>query len=353
MQAPFYTQQQLRFFCTDLTRAYLRAGFEIVDEPHIDFELFGFRATYVRRYVFQKPSLISDGILTTFVHVVGIPFGCHSDKMVILSTPKDVQNAPIIETVKLRVHFDKEGQCRVICGDTNSKPTTASRQASGKSAMFEAPAGGQEAESRGHQSNQQPPMMTTTAKTTPEHLWPNLDDHYRMDRLQYDLARYLSRIIEIISPGLIELPLEMKLEILKKLNIDSIMRMAQVNNEFKAIIFEHGETLWRHLCYRDFDIKSINRFVHRSWMELYRDSYILHQLEICRKERALPGLPERPALPPAPNRLQIEWFPAVLELPYYPIHEDHEDPIEVDEHLHLALQLAPLRRADSLDSLHQ
>lgn len=334
MQASFFTRPQLGFFCTDLVRAYLRAGFEIVDEPYIDYALCGFRATYVRRYVYHKPGPINDGMLTTFIHVVGIPFGSHSDRMVILSTPRETDNQPIIDTVKLRVHFDADGQCRVIHGDMTAKEqakkSTASDRASREGSSHD-----------NQQSNQQ----------ASHGLWPDFEAH-GTNRLQYDLAKYVSRIIEIISPGLIELPIEMKLEILKKLNIDSIMKMSQVNNEFNAIIFEHGETLWRHLCYRDFGIKSINRFVHRSWMELYRDSYILHQIEICRKERALPGLPERPALPAAPNMLQIEWFPAVLELPFYPIHGDAADPV-VDNHLQLALQMAPLRRADSLDGLHQ
>lgn len=79
-------------------------------------------------------------------------------------------------------------------------------------------------------------------------------------------------------------------------------------------------------------------------MELYKELYMINQIELCRKERALPGLPDRPALPPAPYRLQIEWLPEAIE-PFYELHELHMHPI--DERLLPALQLPALRRAES------
>lgn len=304
--------QQLRVFANDLLRAFLKAGFEVVEEPYVDYALHGFRATYIRRYLFQKHSPFSDGILTTFIHVVGLPFGQQSQKMVILSTPRNIKSEPISETLKLRVHFDENGLPYVVHNDhqhQHQQQSTAKLDSNcnyanvNKNTTFDSYLN----ESLNlNQSYQQQKIS-----------FPGLDCN-TIGQFAHDLSNYVSHIIEIISPGLIQLPIEMKLEILKKLSVDSIIKMSQVNNEFKSLIFNHGESLWRHLCYRDFKIKIINRSIHKSWMELYRDSYIVHQVEVCRKERALPGLPERPALPPAPYMLQIEWLPHVLALPLYP-----------------------------------
>lgn len=319
--------QQLKVFANDLLQAFLKAGFEVVEEPNIDYALHGFRATYIRRYLFQKHSPFSDGILTSLIHVVGLPFGRQSQKMVILSTPRNIKNEPISETLKLRIHFDDHGIPCVVHNDQHQQQSTAS--SSYNFAYLN--------ETFRNQSNQQLNILSSTS-FSPSGLDCNINEQFA-----HDLRNYVANIIEIISPGLIQLPIEMKLEILKKLSVDSIIKMSQVNNEFRWLIFQNGESLWRHLCYRDFKIKVINRLVHRSWMELYRDSYIVHQVEICRKERALPGLPERPALPPAPHRLQIEWLPDVLAIPLYP---------PLDEQANqLALELMPLRRADSLDSI--
>lgn len=314
----FYTQQQLKVFAEDLYEAFARHGYEVVEEPYIDYALCGFRAVYIRRYLLQKPTQLYDGILTTLIHVVGLPFGSHGQKMVILSAPRNIENEQIAETLKLRIHFDEYGLSHVINSDQQQSPNSKNVFNATIGKLSQASAHPSDDESNSNSSNQ----------------------------FAKDLASYVTHITEAISPGLIELPTEMKLEILKKLSIDSIMRMSQVNNEFRVLIFQHGESLWRHLCMRDFDIKFINRGVHRSWMELYRDTYIIHQDEICRKERALPGLPIRPALPPVPYRLQIEWFaPRVLELPFYPL------PEAGNERMHIALEWLPLRRADSLDSI--
>lgn len=308
--------RQLHVFANDLLQAFLKAGFEVVEEPYIDYALHGFRATYIRRYLFQKHSPFSDGILTTFIHVVGLPFGRQSQKMVILSTPRNIKNEPISETLKLRVHFDDNGLPYVVQNDHHHhhyqqqpQQSTAKLDSNcnyanvNKNTTFDSYLN---EPFNLNQSNQQQKISTSGL------------DCNTIEQFAHDLSNYVSHIIEIISPGLIQLPIEMKLEILKKLSVDSIIKMSQVNNEFKSLIFNHGESLWRHLCYRDFKIKVINRSVHKSWMELYRDSYIVHQVEVCRKERALPGLPERPALPPAPYMLQIEWLPHVLALPLYP-----------------------------------
>lgn len=319
----------------------MKSGFEIVEQPYIDYALYGFRATYIRRYLLHKPTPYYDGILTTLIHVVGLPFGCQSQKMVILSAPRDVNNQPVSDTLKLRIHFDNDGSSPcVVHGEQQSykQGSTNEQESACGSCQKDSFVGNYIDDSSEKQSNQQQSSQQKSydCKTTEEEFFK-------------DLKEYISHIIEAISPGLIELPIEMKLEILKKLSVDSIMRMSQVNHEFRSIIFQHGESLWRHLCFRDFNINHINRNIYRSWIELYRDSYISHQIEICRKERALPGLPERPALPPAPFRLQIEWLPEVLELPFYPLHDVAAEPENVQ--FPLALELFPLRRAHSLDSI--
>ena len=370
MNDSYFTTNLFKVFAEDLTGAFLKAGFEIVEQPYIDYGFGGFRSTYIRRYILHQPTTLYDGILTTIIHVVGLPFGHRNQKILVLSAPRKLNNEPVCESMKLRIHTNDDGLPQVIYTDHDQQSrqtpathgtkstevgsrvkanptrngTTDGADSGGNSFMVEQmsetfiSSSSSSSKNNSNQSNRQ--------QITRQIL---IDGHKRNQMTEFakDLAKYVAHIIEAISPGLIQLPIEMKLEILKKLSVHSIIRMSQVNNEFRWLIFERGESLWRHLCNRDFGIKFINRLVHKSWMELYRDTYLVHQIEICRKERALPGLPERPALPPVPYRLQIEWQPEVLELPFYPINQ-----LAVpDNPLQLALEFHPLRRASSLDSL--
>lgn len=337
MNNPFYTQHQLRVFNEEILKTFVSYGFEVLDEPYIDYTLFGFRATYIRRYMLHKPTPYYDGILTTLIHVVGLPFGRRGQKMVILSAPRNLKNEPISETLKLRIHFNADGSYQVVHGDQQNSQLNSSSSSTVKlngdrnrddklsstppAPSFSPPHGELMTQAlQRNKSNQQ--LNSTLLSPSASYYLSNLSPEQQICN---ELTNYVKHIIETISPGLIELPTEMKLEILKKLNVDSIIKMSQVNNEFRVLIFKFGESLWRHLCYRDFRIKSINRMVHKSWLELYRDSYIMQQIEICRKERALPGLPERPALPAAPYRLQIEWLPEVMALPFpLPVHHHQE-----------------------------
>jgi len=334
MDPLFYTKQQLRVFSQDLLQAFVSSGFEIVEEPHIDYALFGFRATYMRRYLVQQPTLCDDIVHNTIIHVVGLPFGRQGKKMFVLSAPRDIKNQPIAETLKIRLQFDDDGSACAVFGEKNRQHPSSHNT--------------NEWEYNNDRFDVDPSEHALQAQLNLRLLGNTSGRYNSGTQLANQLNNYVKQLIEIISPGLILLPTEMKLEILKKLDVDSIIRMAQVNNEFRSIIFRHGETLWRHLCLRDFNIRNINRLMHRSWMELYRDSFILQQIEICRKERALPGPPERPALPPVPYRLQIEWLPEVLELPFYHIRNVAE---QENNRLQLALELFPLRRADDLDQI--
>lgn len=355
MDSLFYSRHQLRVFVEDLPRAFVETGFEIAEEPYIDYGLSGFRATYIRRYLLHQPASSNDGILTTIVHMVGIPFGHNGQKMVVLSAPRNLKNEPVADTLKLRLHFDENGAPVVV----NNEPQVDR----GKQQPAE-----QEQPSGSSNSNSATNEMACIKTRLEEHFIrnqheylssimlrnnqfdgrnQNFSDNLSSHQFLKDLRAYASHIVEVISPGLIELPIDMKLEILKQLSVESIIKMSQVNNEFRVLIFKHGESLWRHLCIRDFNLRIINRLVHKSWMELYRDMYFLHQVEICRKERALPGLPERLALPPVPYQVQIEPLPEVLELPFFPIYEELPVPVNPV----LALEFHPLRRGDSLDSL--
>lgn len=364
----FYSRHQLKVFAVDLPKAFVEAGFEVVEEPYIDYVLCGFRATYIRRYLLHKPTSLYDGMLTTIIHTAGIPFGYNGQKMVILSAPRNVKNEPVSETLKLRVHILEDGSPQVVHNESKNKST---RQQDKQDKQDKQNRQQQSDELPQRSANQDTAIVSEMAcsKTRLEERlirnqheymsaiiqrrkpFDNRDEDYTnsISDIQFleDLSDYVSHIIEVISPGLIELPIDMKLEILKQLSVESIVKMSQVNNEFRLLIFKHGESLWRHLCLRDFNIRFINRLVHRSWMELYRDTYLIHQNDICRKERALPGLPERLALPPVPYRLQIEWLPEVLELPFYPMREV----LALPDNPLLALEFHPLHRINSLDSL--
>lgn len=329
MNDSFYIFQQWKVFAGNLHYTFLKSGFEVVEAPYVDQSLYGFRATYIRRYLLHYPINLYDGILTTIIHVMGIPFGQHSQKMVILTTPRNLNNEPISNTLKLRLQFDDKG----------------------KPSLF------QTDQAQMNQQSNEVNLTTISENPFAKHVDQSNQDSISSQWMKWNsdiseqfakiLIDYVAHLIEIISPGLIELPTEMKVEILKKLSLSSIIKMSQVNNEFRTIIFHEGESLWKHLCFRDFNIKIINRLIHKSWMELYRDTYLMHQVEVCRKERALPGLPERPALPPAPLRLQIEWLPEVLVDPFYPL----GGVFNHDNNNALALEFHPLRRANSLDSI--
>jgi len=340
MDGQFYTQNQLKLFAEDLPKVFLDAGFELIEQPYIDHSLCGFRATYLRRYLLSQPlPSFNEGILTTLVHTVGLPFGQNGQRMVVLSSPRDLKNEPICESLKLKIRFNEEGLPQVVITDqqrqSSDPDSSGSRIPQGHPKSFN---DGQELEQIQHDIA----LHRRFFGFETSHQYYNQD-------LYRSLSNYVSHIIEAISPGLIQLPFEIKLEILKKLSVESIIKMSQVNNEFRRLIFKKGESLWRHLCARDFNLRMINRKVHTSWMELYRDTYMTTQIEICRKERALPGLPERLALPPAPYRYPIGWMPEILQLPFYPI--EAEILALPQNPLRLALEFHPLRRGSSLDSL--
>lgn len=341
----YYNRRQLETFCGVLPKVFADAGFEIVEEPYIDYTLCGFRATFIRRYVLHQPTTLHDGILTTIIHTVGIPFG-NGQKMVVLSAPRTLKNEVISETLKLRLYFSEDGTAHVVHNDNQQEARQRARLGSdanhSKDLRHGPNVSSYETDFTRDNHHELSIFRNINSERRPE--WESEQDQQFLK----DLAKYVAHIIEVISPGLIELPFDMKLEILKKLNVDSIIKMSQVNNEFRVLIFKHGESLWRHLCYRDFNIKFINRQVHKTWMELYRDTYLLHQNDICRKERALPGLPERLALPPVPYRYQIEWLPEVLALPFHPL---NRGVIALPDNPLLALEFHPIHRAGSLDSL--
>ena len=359
MDKSFFARHQLRVFAEYLPKVFVEAGFELVEEPYIDYGLCGYRATYIRRYLLHQSNPHYDGILTTIIHTVAIPFGYNGQKMLILTAPRNLKNEPVSDTLKLRIHFADDGTPRVFQnteqqpqqGHSHSESQTKSEQHQNEpnknNKLGLGPCFGTNLQEHFEHDPHQD-MLSIIQQSSPFNNRDYFaDDLNRLNFIQ-DLSKYVSHIIEVISPGLIQLPTDMKLEILKKLSVDSIIKVSQVNNEFRTLIFKHGESLWRHLCIRDFNIRFINRLMHKSWMELYRETYLYHQNEICRKERALPGLPERLALPPVPYRLQIEWrIPEVLQLPFYPVREI----LALPDNPILALEFHPLHRINSLDSL--
>lgn len=335
-----FNLNQIQFFCKDLFDAFVTNGFEVLEEPYFDCNLYGYRATYVRRYESYKPMPQYQRLLTTIIQVVGLPFGRQNRKMVILSTPKSLKNEPICEAVKLRVNFDEFGQASIQFGDHKSNISTSNSMPYKDFQDQQS----QQTKTTSEINKLSGKSLNENSKCEPRNNI-NINDTYNNNHndIQSNLKEYVKLIIEAISPGLIQLPIEMKLEILKKLSVESIIRMSQVNNEFKWIIFNRGEILWQHLCMRDFNATKINRRVHKSWKELYKDLYVLHQVEMCRKSRALTAAPELLALPPLPGRLPIEWpFHYPLAMPLYPF---------PDPHIAIALDFAPRRRLDSVGSL--
>lgn len=346
------SKQLWKIFSESLFEAFLRLGFEVVERPYYDNALAGFRATYVRRYLYHNHTV--DGSMVTVIHLVGLPFGNQTSKMVVLASPRNVDNEPVCNTLKMRISIDEEGLYHIVHGDQPTNINVNGSKVTNTSLLKSHYEHRKRAVIINDMSASSSQSMNYKLDCCHMNNWHDDTIERKTNRgLARDLLNYVSHIIEMISPGLIELPTDVKLEILKRLSLPSIIRMSQVNNEFRCLIFQFGESLWRHLCARDFNIHIINRQRHISWMNLYKEAYFLHQIEICRKERALPGLPDRPALPPTPNLLQIEWLPEVLQLPFLPIEiGDVMNPIhDVEENFRLAIQLPRLVKAESLHSL--
>lgn len=353
-----YSGLHWKIFAGNLYEAFIRLGFEVYEKPYFDNALLGFRATYIRRYLFHNHTV--DGSMTSIIHLVGLPFGNQSQKMIVLASPRTIDNEPICNTIKLRIQIDDEGIISIVQSDQSTNININGKKVHTNDGRSYKVNEDDRCIMRGESSKvtvlRQPNSSLGRQQMDFDYSTNCLMDYLNEatvgtktnHQLTRDLFGYVSHIIEMISPGLIELPIDVKFEILKRLSVASVIRMSQVNNEFKSLIIKHGESLWRHLCLRDFNIRVINRRRHRSWMELYKEAYLLQQIEICRKERALPGLPDRPALPPVPDRLQIEWLPGVLELPFIPLEVD-----EMMQPMALALQLPPMMRAESFhDLLH-
>lgn len=340
-----YSEQHWKIFAGHLYHAFIRLGFEVLEKPYYDGALDGFRATYIRRYLYHNQTI--DGSMSSIIHLIGLPFGNLYQRMVVLASPRTVDNEPVCNTLKLRIYINENGSFKIIQSDqstnininvkgnksnTNNKTKSPSEDSNSKLTTFV-----------NQMDTDQPYYHQSLINYWNEN---EVDRETSGQQLTRNLFDYVSHIIEMISPGLIELPTDVKLEILKRLSVASVIRMSQVNNEFKSLIIQHGEFLWRHLCMRDFNIRVINRRKHRTWMDLYKDAYLTQQIEICRKERALPGIPDRPALPPVPNLLQIEWLPEVLHNAFLPLEVD-----DVMQPMVLALELPPLFRAGSLHDL--
>lgn len=283
-----FSEKLYKLFAVDLHESFLKAGFTVVIEPFIDITLFGFKSTYLKNQLLYKPTRYSDGVQKSFVHVTGLPVGITGNKMIVLAR---IQLHPdttcMQEVLKMKVNFEGTGLPSLSCSPSTS--------------------------------------------------------HHKETCLDIDLDRFILNILECLSPGLIQLPAELKLEILKKMSIQSIMEMSKVNSEFRRLIY-YEDTLWRHLCRRDFKLTIINRKVHATWQELYKDRYIKYLAQLVQNGRALPPAPIIPALPPAPNRLPIAWIQEELE-PIFHI-EGVEDVVD-----HRINQVDVYERRRSIESL--
>lgn len=85
---------------------------------------------------------------------------------------------------------------------------------------------------------------------------------------------FIIKLIEVLSSGLEDLPLELKVNVAKLLGVEDTVHLSQVNKTWNAIC-GHEDVIWKHHLRRDFPsafeaMKGINC----SWRTKYKEEYI-------------------------------------------------------------------------------
>lgn len=130
---------------------------------------------------------------------------------------------------------------------------------------------------------------------------------------------FIYKLIERISTGLCDLPLEIKLLLCTYLTVEDIVRLSLVNKEWNMICTVE-EALWKYRLVKDFPRDAellIRRPVKFSWRITYREIYI--RKKRCWEERGLTAPIQLLALPDIPRFLPIgppPDLPPVPALPY-------------------------------------
>lgn len=132
---------------------------------------------------------------------------------------------------------------------------------------------------------------------------------------------FIYKLIERISTGLCDLPLEIKLLLCTYLTVEDIVRLSLVNKEWNMICTVE-EALWKYRLVKDFPRDAellVRRPVKFSWRRTYQLVYVRRKRSW--EERGLAAPIQLLALPDIPRHLpigpppQVPALPAVLPLP--------------------------------------
>lgn len=114
---------------------------------------------------------------------------------------------------------------------------------------------------------------------------------------------FIVKLIEVLSSGLEDLPLELKINVAKLLTAEDTLRLSQVNKTWNAIC-SHEDVVWKHHLKRDFPsafekMKDINC----SWKTKYKEEFL--KLRSSWSKRGLRAPDPILALPDIPRFLPI------------------------------------------------
>uniref|UniRef100_A0A1A8PYF3 F-box protein 7 n=1 Tax=Nothobranchius rachovii TaxID=451742 RepID=A0A1A8PYF3_9TELE len=128
------------------------------------------------------------------------------------------------------------------------------------------------------------------------------------DQLVYPLIAAAREAMELpVAFGLLALPPELLLRVLRLLDVHSVVRLSAVSRHFNASAAD--STLWRHLYRRDFSVHHRSRDV--DWRELYKKSYKIRSEHRRVPRCCLPSFPftpvPRPLSPPVPGIIGGEY----------------------------------------------
>lgn len=140
-------------------------------------------------------------------------------------------------------------------------------------------------------------------------------------------AEFISKLIQLTSPGIEWLPPELRVKILLFLPVQYFLNMARVNRHWNTLC-NGDDLIWRFLCERDFGREQIKP-ENETWQQFYRRLYEVRKQRERQAYWNRMGLPpplQFPALPPPPNYfLALPPPHPIIPLPYFDNLDDEDD----------------------------
>lgn len=130
-------------------------------------------------------------------------------------------------------------------------------------------------------------------------------------------AKFVDKLIERLSCNMSDLPMEIKLHLIRFLPVGDVVSMSEVSREWNSICCQQ-DIIWKNLLIKDFPREA--EFLLRtrkiySWRTRYQDVYVFRKR--CWEERGIIAPDPILALPDIPRLFAIEFHPIML-----PNHDD-------------------------------